>query len=444
MLGTSATVNPVTVHQRPFRLSVITQFYPPDYAATGQLIEELASRLSCMGANVTVWTGQPAYAYQEQRAANLDLVSPTLTVRRSRVSQLWPRRIRGRAVNGLLFCVRTGLRLLRAVNRGDVLLVTTEPPYLPVLGYLAHKCFGTQYVCLVYDLYPDVAVALNVVSEKHLLTRFWRWLNRRVWRNAARVIVLSSTMKQRVVDSCPDAVDRISVIHSWSNPRQILPRPKSENWFARKHGFDRKFTILYSGNMGRCHDMDTIMETAKHLCNEPFQFVFIGKGAKHQACQDMASAWGLTNCTFLGFQKKENLPYSLTACDLSLVSISAGMEGLVAPSKLYGILAAGRPVATICEAHSYLRSLLANAGCGAAFDNNDSAGLASFIRHLAANPQVADRMGRAGREYLMQHFTPDEIARQYAEAIGIVRPEIAALSVGTQVENTTTESMPVF
>ncbi|MEO0801048.1 MAG: glycosyltransferase family 4 protein [Cyanobacteria bacterium J06642_2] len=436
---------PQVTRHLAFQLSVITQFYPPDYAATGQLIEELTHQLSKTGAQVNVWTGQPAYAFQQERAPHVECASPNVMVRRSRVSQIWPRRIRGRAVNGLLFCVRTGLRLLRSVNRGDAILVTTEPPYLPVLAYLAHKCFRTTYICLIYDLYPDVAVALNVVPETHLLTRLWNWFNQRVWRNAKCVIVLSSTMKQRVVARCPEAADKVKVIHSWSNPREIYPRSKSNNWFAREYGFDRKFTVLYSGNMGRCHDMETIMETAKQLRDYPFQFVFIGKGAKHQDCQDVAAKWQLDNCTFLDFQDKETLPYSLTACDLSLVSISPGMEGLVAPSKLYGILAAGRPVATICEPHSYLRNLIDKAGCGAAFDNFDSKGLAAFIRYLAVNPSVVERMGQSGRDYLVRHFTPEEIARQYAEAIGLVRSQPPALLAnGSNVEVSATEQMPVF
>lgn len=418
---------PPTQKQRSFRLSAITQFYPPDYAATGQLIEELISHLGTMGAEVEVWTGQPAYAFEQGRAPNVDRVSPTITVRRSRVSQLWPRRIRGRAMNGLLFCIRTGLRMLKAINRGDALLVTTEPPYLPVLAYLAHLCFKTPYTCLIYDLYPDVAVALSVVSETHPLTRVWRWLNRQVWRHAQSIVVLSSTMKQRVVDVCPEVADKVSVIHSWSNPKKIFPRPKAENWFAKKHNLDRKFTVLYSGNMGRCHDMDTIMETARRLRDDNVQFVFIGKGAKHQDCQQRAAEWGLSNCTFLPFQDKQTLPYSLTACDLSLVSISPGMEGLVAPSKLYGILAAGRPVAAICESHSYLRPLIASAGCGKTFDNFDSKSLATFIRELAANPETVDLMGRSGRAYLLRNFTPEVIAKQYADVLGIPQPKVAAL-----------------
>lgn len=177
------------------------------------------------------------------------------------------------------------------------------------------------------------------------------------------------------------------------------------------------FTVLYSGNIGRCHDMDTILEAAEQLQNEPIQFVFIGDGAKRESCVDQISTLGLSNCQFLPYQEKQVLPYSLTAGDLSLVSISPGMEGLIAPSKLYSILAAGRPIAAICEPHSYLRQLLAEAKCGAAFNNGDGTGLAKFIRSLAIDTQLANRMGNAGRRYLKSNFTPEIIARQYSNLL---------------------------
>ncbi len=400
----------------PKRLSIITQFYPPDYAATGQLIEELVNQLARLGMHVHVFTGQPGYAFQEETAPSVES-SERIWIRRSRTSQIWPRRIRGRALNGLLFCLRAGVHLLKSASRGEVLLLTTEPPYLLILGFLAHLCFGTPYVCLLYDLYPDVAVELNVVPPHHWIVRFWDWLNRLIWKNASNVIVLSATMKERIIAKCPEIEDKIAVIHSWADPNSIKPMNKQDNWFAHQFNLVEKFTVLYSGNMGRCHDMDTILAAAEQLQNEPIQFVFIGNGAKRQACIEKAQSLKLENCQFLPYQKKSFLPYSLTACDLSLVSVSPGMEGLVAPSKLYGILAAGRPVAAICGANSYLRQLVAEANCGEAFDNGDAAGLANFIRSLAANSQLAKGLGDSGRCYLQSHFTPEIIARQYLQVL---------------------------
>ncbi len=402
--------------QKTLRLLVINQFYPPDYAATGQLLSELATQLRSLGIKVNIFTGQPGYAFDKDcapRTENVDGVG----IRRSRTSRIWPRRIRGRVLNSLIFCLRAGMHLLKKTNRGDLLLITTEPPYLPVLGYFAYLLLRIPYVCLLYDLYPDVAVELKVVERHHWLVRFWNWLNCQVWKHSQGVIVLSSTMKDHVVAKCPQVKDRITVIHSWSNPDWIKPIHKSDNWFAHKFDLVENFTVLYSGNMGRCHDIDTILAAAAELQNEPIQFVFIGSGAKHRESIAKVANLGLDNCKFLPYQDKSVLPYSLTACDLSLVSISAGMEGLIAPSKLYGILAAGRSVAVICEAHSYLRKLVKDAKCGKAFDNGDSAGLAQFILHLAGNSTLARAQGLAGRRYLKAKFTPEIIAQQYLKIL---------------------------
>lgn len=399
------------------KLSIVTQFYPPDYAATGQLIEELVTQLGRLGMQVQVLTGQPGYGQQKRSAPAVEAHAP-LTVRRSRTSRLWPRQIRGRAVNGLLFCLRNGLRLLKPSRRGDVLLVTTEPPYLPFVAYLIYAIFRQPYVCLLYDLYPDVAVRLDVMGADHWLARAWDWLNCRTWRCASAIIVLSPTMKAQVARKCPEIADKIAVIHSWSDPRHIVPKAKADNPFARKHGLTDRFTVLYSGNMGRCHDVETILAAMRELRDDPVRFVFIGGGAKRPECEAAIVAEGLeANSLFLPFQDKDVLPDSLTACDLALVSVSAHMEGLVAPSKLYGILAAGRAVAAICQPECYLHELLATAGCGRAFVNGDGSQLAQFIRELAADPQLCARLGRNGRDYLKKNFTPERIAHQYAKVL---------------------------
>lgn len=404
------------VKHYPVRLCVITQFYPPDYAATGQLIEELVTRLAHSGIQVQVFTGQPGYAFEKSSAPVIEK-APNIVIQRSRTSRIWPQRIRGKALNGLLFCLRSGLHLLKAAWSNDVLLLTTAPPYLPILGYLTHLFFGTPYICLLYDLYPDVAIELKVVPSNHWLSQLWNAMNRLVWRQSSGLVVLSSTMKERIAAKCPEVADKISVIHNWANPEWIVPIEKSENWFAQQHHLVEKFTVLYSGNMGRCHDMDTIMDAVVQLKDEPIQFVFIGGGAKRQSCIDRAEAAQVQNCLFLPYQDRRTIPYSLTACDLSLVSIDVGMEGLIAPSKFYGSLAAGRPVAAVCESHSYLRTIIEEAQCGAAVNIGDGAELAQFIRSLLNDRDRAEAMGQAGRRYLESHFTPDVIATKYFQLL---------------------------
>ncbi|MEH1894783.1 MULTISPECIES: glycosyltransferase family 4 protein [unclassified Nostoc] len=403
--------------QQSIKLSVITQFFPPDYAPTGQLIEELVKQLGQQGVDIEVFTSQPGYAFDSQTTALAVERMGGIRIQRSRTAQLWPGRIRGKAVNGVLYTLRAVLYMLRAWRRSNVLLVTTAPPFLPIIGYLAYLVFRLPYVCILYDLYPDIAIALGVVSKDNWLARLWRAINKQIWLNAKGIVVLSPAMKQQVLANCPQVADKISVIHSWANPELIVPIAKQENWFALKHNLVNKFTVLYSGNMGRCHDMATMLQAAQLLLDEPVHFVCIGGGAKRDELIQEVNQLGLLNFTFLPYQDKQVLPYSLTACDLSLVSVDASTESLVVPSKLYSALASGRPIAVICSQYSYLRQLIAEANCGSTFDNGDSHALAQFIRLLSRDRQLGERMGKAGRQYLRSHFTPKIISQQYLDVL---------------------------
>ncbi|XGV97107.1 MAG: EAL domain-containing protein [Leptolyngbya sp. BL-A-14] len=403
----------VTLLSEAIHLSIVTQFYPPDFAATGQFVEELAMRLSGR-IQVQVFTGQPGYAYETTDAPQEEIKNG-VKVRRSRITHT--RKRIGRTLSSLLFCARSAWHLMKREHRGDIVLFVSEPPYLQTLGYLANRFFNLPYACLVYDLYPDVAVELGVVSENHWLVRFWNAVNKRVWHRAASIIVPSETMKERIVARVPDLDHKITVIHNWADPTWIKPLAKQDNTFAHTHNLVEKFTVLYSGNMGRCHDMQTILEAARELKDEPVQFMFIGGGPKREACIQTLQEWGLTNCLFLPYQDKSALPESLTACDLSLVSIDVGMEGLVAPSKFYSAVSSGNPVAVICETHSYLRQLVSEANCGAAFNNGDSKGLAGFIRYLMKDGQMKGQMGSAGHRYIASNFTPELISQQYFKVL---------------------------
>ena len=412
----SFTINDMNHHKKLTTLSVITEFFPPDYAATGQLIEELVKQLEKRGIKIRVFTGQPGYAFTTAQAPAVEQLG-NIRVQRSRATQLWSNRIRGKAINGILFTLRTFLHIIKNARKNDVFLLTSAPPFLSIAGYLTHLLLRFPYVCLIYDLYPDIAIALGVISQKHWLVKLWRAINRRIWRASQGIIVLSPAMKERVIAICPEVADKISVIHSWGDPELIVPIAKEKNWFAKQHNLDSKFTVLYSGNMGRCHDLDTILATAQQLQDQPIQFVCIGGGPKRESFIEEVTRLGLKNFLFLPYQDKSVLPYSLTACDLLLVSVESGLESLVAPSKLYPALAAGRPIAAICPKNSYLRQLITDGEFGISIDNGDSDGLSAFILKLKSDRQLAEKIGNASREYLQSNFTPEIISKQYINVL---------------------------
>jgi EAL domain-containing protein (putative c-di-GMP-specific phosphodiesterase class I)/glycosyltransferase involved in cell wall biosynthesis/ActR/RegA family two-component response regulator len=410
--GQSA-VNPSPRSTAEIQLTLVTQFYPPDFAATGQFMDELAQNLSQQqGINVQVFTGQPSYAFDTTTAPARERMG-RVWVQRSSFLRGHSRKWAGRTVSSLAFCAHALWHLRKRENRGNILLLTSEPPFLQVIGWILHLLFQTPFVTLVYDLYPEVAVELKVLPPHHPVIKLWDLVNRHVWHSAAAIVVPCHTMRDRIVAKVPEVADKITVIHNWADPNWIKPIAKAENTFAQENQLVDRFTVLYSGNMGRCHDMETILGAAIELQHEPIEFLFVGGGPKRQEVQEQVEALGLTNCRFFPYQDKALLPQSLTACDLSLVSVDRDMEGLVAPSKFYSALSAGRPVAIICEKHSYLRSLVADANCGAAISNGDRKGLAGFIRYLAQDPDMTRRMGSSGYRYIQEYFTPFAISKQY-------------------------------
>ena len=236
---------------RNARLTVVSQFFPPDFAATGQFIDDLSRRLSERGLQILVLTGQPGYAYHSDRAERIEF-QHNRCIRRTSISRFWPTRIRGRVVNSLLFCVRTAMRLLRQARRGDLLLFTTEPPYLPIVGWLIHLVTRAPYIVLIYDLYPDIAVSLDVVPNHHPMVRIWRWLHTQTFASAQELIVLCDSMRDRIKQHYQEVKTPISIIPSWADPEKIKPIPRAKNWFVQRHELHDRFTVIYS-EIGRAH-----------------------------------------------------------------------------------------------------------------------------------------------------------------------------------------------
>ncbi len=399
------------------RVTIVSQFYPPDFAATGQFIDQISQGLAARGIQNLVLSGQPGYAFHCDRAERIEF-HPNRCIRRTSLSRFWPQRIRGRVVNSLLFSLRTFLRLFRQARRGDLLLFTTEPAYLPVMGWFTRLLTRSPYVLLLYDIYPDIAVSLGVVSRSQLLVRLWTWLQQRALASAEEVIVLSSTMAAHLRHHYPDVETPISVLPSWADPELIRPLAKADNWFVQRHGLQDSFTVLYSGNQGRCHDLNTLLDAAQLLRDQSgIQMLIVGAGAQHQQLVARVKQQDLSNVRFLPYQDAEALPALLAAADLAVVSLLASAEGQVAPSKLYGHLAAGSAVALICSPHSYLRKELELGGFGAAFDTGQASELARFIRHLAADHNRCQQFGQAARQHLLATATPDIVLQAYADLL---------------------------
>ena len=185
-------------------------------------------------------------------------------------------------------------------------------------------------------------------------------------------------MKLELEKYYPEFKEKIEIISAWADHNKISPIEKEKNWFALKNNFLNNFIVLYSGNQGRCHDLITIIKAANQLKKDSnIKFVFIGEGVQKKYTKNLVDKLNLKNCIFLPYQKYEDLPYSLNIADIALVSLNEKASNLVAPSKLYGHLAASTPIGAICPSSSYLYKMINSNKFGEAFINGDHINLAN-------------------------------------------------------------------
>ena len=220
-------------------------------------------------------------------------------------------------------------------------------------------------------------------------------------------------MKNLMASKYPD-LNNLCIIENWSI-ENIPLSTKEDNDFANEYGLANRFTVLYSGNIGRLHDIETLAETVKKLnVRQPdIQFVFIGDGAKLKLLQDYQNKFALNNLLLLPFQPRELLSQTLTACDVALVSLVKGAESIVAPCKLYGMLASGRAIVSISEQGSYIDNLITSGDCGINCSPGNYEQLADILQKLSISPERVKTMGVNSHKLYLEKYTLNRALQEY-------------------------------
>ncbi len=399
------------------KVTFISQFFPPDFAATGQLLDRLTIKLSYLGIKLVIFSGMPFYAFKNKRVNRYEYKNNRLILR-TRFSTFFGKKFYGRGINSFLFTINALYNLLFIYPKSDLLIFTTEPPFLPFIAIVNYFLKKTKYLLIIYDSYPNILFENKLIKKENLIIKFWLFLNKNVYKNAEKIILLSKPMAEKFADDYPSSKEKIEIIPSWANVNTIKPLPKENNWFIKKHKLINKFVILYSGNQGRCHDIQTILDAALRLKNhEKILFLFIGGGYQNKLITQFKNINKLNNIELLGYQDYEDLPFSLTSGDLALVSIAEGAANLVAPSKLYGHLAAGTPIGVISPANSYLEKLVTFNKIGKSFRNGESKKLKEWILNLYEDEESKIIYSENSREFIINNFTEEIITKKYYDVI---------------------------
>jgi glycosyltransferase involved in cell wall biosynthesis len=403
-------------------------FYP-DHAATGQLLTDLCEDLvRDHGCRVSVVTGPPLLPAAEYRHRGIGLVKREthrgVEIHRVRGTRFDKKRFAGRAANYMSYffgACWAGLRL----DRPDVVVALTDPPIVGLAAWLAGKRFGAPLVMSYRDLFPEVTVLLEDFHSDAINNALQR-VNRFLCRRAARVVALGETMERRLIDDKGAAPERTLIIPDWADTTAIVPTPR-RNPFADAHGLVDKFVVMHSGNIGLSQSLETVVEAAALLRDVPdLRVVFVGEGVKKQALIEQANALGLTNVLFLPFTPKERLSESFGSADLFVISLQRGLAGYIVPSKLYGILAAGRPYVAAVEESCEVAAITRRHDCGRVAAPGDARALADGILAFYRDRTLATRAGVRAREAGLA-FDRRAQVQKYADLFAaVVRERVVA------------------
>jgi len=377
----------------------VNRFYWPDILGTGKTLTELAEDLAIAGKKISVLASNTA-AYDPSQRYAPDEAAGGVVIHRVTAARFDRRKVWGWLLNALLFYPAVLLRLL-SMPRHDVTVFLTDPPLLFVLGPIVRRIRGTKFVCWSQDLYPDVAVELGVLSRRSPVTVVCRWLSGWALRRADLVVALGETMKERLVARGVVA-DRIAVVHVWADKKVAYPVQEADNWFLEKHGLKGKFVVSYAGNMGLSHEFATVLDAARSLRQyEDVVFLFIGDGKQLRRVEEQAQD---VRAVFLPFQPEEQVAYSLSAASVHVVTLKAGLEGVLVPKKLYGALAVARPVIFVGPERSEVAQVISEAMCGFVVEQGDADGFVAAVQRLKAGTGERQAMGKRAYEAFVAKY----------------------------------------
>jgi glycosyltransferase involved in cell wall biosynthesis len=306
-------------------------------------------------------------------------------------------------------------------SKNTVIFLVSNPPILGAFAFLICKIKNLPYVVLVYDMHPDTLISFGVLKSDSRIVNLWRMINRKVYENSAAVYTIGDVMGERLLtqfDVTKTQLGKVGIVPPWADTKLIKPISKNNNPLATELHQADCITVLYSGNMGISHDIDSMLHAAKLLKNHSqIKFLFIGGGEKWQLAYDYVQVEQLLNVQVLPFQAEERLPFTMALGDISLVALDKGAEGLMVPSKMYYYMAAGSAVIGICQGRNDLEQSLAEGDSGLTVLPGDFKKLAEIILLLADDSNELRRFKKNARRSSIEHFSREACMKKLMDSL---------------------------
>lgn len=380
---------------------ILTEHFEPSTGATAQLISDLANDLHHKGLSLRVLTSTPglnSHSYKVLRFTP-ELPHSNLLI--------------AKTLQGFHFFIASLNWLISHSRSYETILIVSNPPFIGLVGLLLKLLKSKKYVFLFQDIFPRSASLAGILPSRGPLFWLWKSLITRVLNASEATIVLSQSMIERCKQEFGSTCNLVSIPNwSTSTNRQLLHR---KNYLSRDWGLDSFFTVQYSGNFGRLHDIITLLEVARLLQAYPIKFLFIGGGAKLNQIRAYKDAYNLQNILIKNYQPRHLLAASLAVADISVVSLIPGADDTVAPSKLYGILAASRPVLLISSPEGELARLIRLAECGTTYTPGDAVEISRYLLHLLDKPAQTHYMAMKAKALYNNKFGRSRSTEHYFE-----------------------------
>ncbi|MFL6038121.1 MAG: glycosyltransferase family 4 protein [Gaiellaceae bacterium] len=391
------------------RLLVLNQYYWPGVEATAQLLTELCEALADE-AEVRVVTGVLHGHEDEPRR----LVHNRVEIVRVPSTSYERSRLFARASNYVTY-LTNALRFALRGPRPDVVLCMTDPPIVANVALVVARRYRVPLVVISQDVFPEIAVQLKRL-ENPLAMRLLRSLVSSYLRRADRIVAIGDTMRRRLEEKGAPP-ERVRVIPNWIDTSRLEPREKANDWSRKKRVHD-KFVVMHSGNIGHAQDLDSLVRAATFLRDLDDLAVFIiGTGARQAELVALAELLDVDHVTFLYYQARDMLPQSLSAADVHVVGLAAGLAGYVVPSRLYGILAVARPVIVAADRESETAQIVERVGCGIVVPPGRPELLARAIRDAHDGKHDLAGMGLLGREWVEREADRSVAVGRYRELL---------------------------
>lgn len=382
----------------------VNKYFFPDESATSLMLSDLAFGLSIAGHNVTVIASRQLYENSSARLPSRE------TTRGVAIMRIWSTRfgrknVLGRAIDYMSFYAALFYTLIRVDSKLPTLvIVKTDPPLISIIVMCAAALNNFSYWNWLQDLFPEIGRALGVPLLRGGLFAVLKFFRNLSLKKASCNIVIGELMNREIRKISPAI--RTAIVSNWQDETNISPVPKLKNKLALELDVENKFIVGYSGNLGRGHDYGTFLEALKMLKrNERILFVFFGGGQGYEALKAAASSAGCENVLFEPYQPKSALSRSLSLPDIHLLTLKPELEGLMVPSKIYGIAASGRAAIFVGDSNGEIANLLKEHKFGYSVDINDSTKLANLILDLSENPKQVSAMGKAARSAFDENYS---------------------------------------